>query len=93
MGVDFTTVRYLEEPPSATDLKRLFKQAGLRPQDALRTKEPAYHEYVAGKNLADDQLIQVMAEHIELLQRPIVVRGRKAVLARPVNKLSELNLK
>jgi arsenate reductase len=93
MGVNFTTVKYLEEPPSAKDLKRVFKQAELRPLDALRTKESAYHEYVAGKNLTDDQLIQVMAEHIELLQRPIVVRGSKAVLARPVNKLAELNLK
>ena len=93
MGVDFITVKYLEEPPSAKDLKRLLQQAGLKPQHALRTKEPAYREYVAGKNLTDDQLIQVMAAHIELLQRPIVVRGTKAVLARPVNKLAELNLK
>jgi arsenate reductase len=93
MGVDFTTVKYLEEPPSAKELKQLFRQAGLRPQDALRTKEAAYQEYVAGRDLTDDQLIQIVAEHIELLQRPIVVRGRKAVLARPVNKLAELNLK
>ena len=93
MGVGFTTVKYLEEPPSAKELKQLFKQAGLRPQDALRTREPAYEKYVAGKNLTDDQVIQVMAEHIELLQRPIVVQGRKAVLARPVEKLAELKLK
>jgi arsenate reductase (glutaredoxin) len=93
MGVDFTTVKYLEEPPSAKDLKQLLQQAGLRPQDALRTKEPAYREHVAGRDLTDDQLIRIMAEHIELLQRPIVVRGRKAVLARPVNRLAELNLK
>ncbi len=93
MGVGFTTVKYLETPPSAKELKQLFKQAGLRPQDAIRTREPAYEKYVAGKNLTDDQLIQIIAEHIELLQRPIVVRGTKAVLARPVNKLAELNLK
>ena len=93
MGVGFTTVKYLETPPSAKELKQLFKQAGLRPQEAIRTREPAYDKYVAGKNLTDDQLIQIMAEHIELLQRPIVVRGSKAVLARPVNKLADLNLK
>jgi arsenate reductase (glutaredoxin) len=93
MGVHFTTVKYQDEPPSAKELKQLFLRAGLRPQEALRTKEPAYHEYVAGKNLTDDQLIQVMAEHIELLQRPIVVRGSRAVLARPVEKLAELKLK
>ncbi len=93
MGVGFTTVKYLEVPPSAKELKQLFKQAGLKPQDAIRTREPAYEKYVAGKNLTDDQLIQIVAEHIELLQRPIVVRGSKAVMARPVNKLAELNLK
>lgn len=93
MGVGFTTVKYLETPPSAKELKQLFKQAGLRPQEAIRTKEPAYDKYVIGKNLTDDQLVQIMAEHIELLQRPIVVRGTKAVLARPVNKLAGFNLK
>ena len=92
MGVNFTTVKYLEEPPSAKELKQLLKQAGLRPQDAIRTREPAYDKYIAGKNLTDDQLIQIVADHIELLQRPIVVKGSKAVLARPVTKLAELNL-
>ena len=92
-GVDFTSVNYMEEPPSAKELKQLLQQAGLRPQDALRTKEAAYREYVAGRELTDEQLIQIIAEHIELLQRPIVVRGNKAVMARPVGKLAELNLK
>ena len=50
------------------------------------TKESAYQKYVAGKNLTHDQLIPVMAEHIELLQRPIVVRGSKAELARQLRK-------
>jgi arsenate reductase (glutaredoxin) len=92
-GVDFSTVNYVEEPLSAKELKQLLQQAGLRPQDALRTKEAAYREHVAGRNLTDDQIIQILAEHSELLQRPIVVRGNKAVLARPVDRLAELNLK
>ena len=54
MGVGFTTVKYLETPPSAKELKQLFKQAGLRPQEAIRTREPAYDKYIAGKNLTDD---------------------------------------
>jgi arsenate reductase len=91
-GVDFTSVNYIEEPLSAKELKQLLQKAGLRPQDALRTKEAAYREHVAGRNLTDDQLIQIMAEHSELLQRPIVVRGNKAVLVRPLAKLAELNL-
>ncbi len=89
--MDFTSINYIEEPLSAKELKQLLQKTGLRPQDALRTKEPAYREHVAGRNLSDDQLIRIMAEHSELLQRPIVVRGNKAVLARPVDKLAELN--
>jgi arsenate reductase len=59
----------------------------------LRTNEDAYKRHIAGKDLSDDQLTRLMADHPELIQRPIVVRGDKAVLARPVEKLSELNIK
>jgi len=48
---------------------------------------------VAGKNLSDDELLRIMAEYPELLQRPIVVRENKAILARPVDRLTELGIK
>jgi len=91
--VEFESVNFVEEPLSAAALKQLLQQAGLKPQDVVRTKEAAYREHVAGKNLSDDQLIRVMAEHPEILQRPIVVRGSKAVLARPLERLAELGIK
>jgi arsenate reductase-like glutaredoxin family protein len=59
---------------------------------ALRTNEDAYRQYVAGRNLSDDLLVRVMADHPELIQRPIVTRGDKAVLARPVERLAELGI-
>ena len=71
----------------------MLRQAGLRPHDVIRTKEPAYKQYVADKDLSDADLVQVMAAHPELIQRPIVVREGKAVLARPVENLRNLNLK
>lgn len=71
----------------------MLRQAGLRPQDVLRMKEPAYKQYVADKELRDDELLRVMAAHPELIQRPIVVRDGKAVLARPVENLNKLALK
>jgi len=91
-GVDFETVNYTEERLSASALKQLLRNAGLKPQDAIRTKEPAYKQHVAGKDLSDSQLIQLMTDYPELLQRPIVARGNKAVLARPVERLAELGL-
>lgn len=92
-GVDFESINYMEERLSENELKHLLRVAGLTPQDALRTNEAAYRQHVAGKNLSDDQLLQIMAEYPELLQRPIVVRENKAVLARPVDRLAELDIK
>jgi arsenate reductase len=91
-GVEFEAINYFEEPLTVDVLKRLLRSASLKPADALRTKEDAYKHLVAGKNLKDDQLIQLMIAHPELIQRPIVVKGTKAVLARPTEKLKELGL-
>jgi len=91
-GIDYRAINYLEEPLSADALKQLLRSAGLRPQDALRKNEAAYREYVAGKDLSDDSLLRVMADHPELIQRPIVMLGDKAVLARPLARLSELGV-
>jgi arsenate reductase len=90
--MDYRAINYLDEPPSAAALKQLLSRAGLTPQAAIRTNEEAYRKYVAGRSLSDEQLVQVMAEHPELIQRPIVVRGDKAVLARPVERLTELGI-
>lgn len=92
-GVDYESVNYIEHPLSAAELKKLLERAGLTPNDVLRTKEPAYRELVVGKNLDNEQLLQVIAAHPELLQRPIVAREDKAVLARPVANLAKLGIK
>ena len=92
-GLSFESINYMEEPLSATELKQLLHSAGLKPHAAIRTNETAYRQHVVGQNLSDDQLIRIMAEHPELVQRPIVVRENKAVLARPVDKIAELGIK
>ena len=65
---------------------------GLKPQDALRPKEEQYKKLVAGKDLSDDELIRIMAANPEIIQRPLVVKGKKAVLARPVERLKDLGV-
>jgi arsenate reductase (glutaredoxin) len=91
-GVPFESVNYLKKPLSTEKLKKLLKQAGLRPQQVLRTNEPAYKQLVAGKDLSDEQLLDLIAAHPELLQRPIVVRDGRAVLARPAKNLVLLGI-
>ena len=92
-GAEYESVNYIEHPLSAAELKKLLQRAGLTPHDVLRTKEPAYRELVAGKDLDNEQLLHVIAAHPELLQRPIVAREDKAVLARPVGNLVKLGIK
>ena len=89
-GVDFEAINYFEQPLTPEILKNLLKAAGLKPAEAMRTKEEAYKKYVAGKDLSEDQMLEVMVAHPELIQRPIVVKGKKAVIPRPVEKLREL---
>jgi arsenate reductase (glutaredoxin) len=91
-GVEFESVNYIDKPFSASELKDLLDRAGLKAQDALRRNEPAYKQLVAGKELSDDEVLKVMAAHPELVQRPIVVRDEKAVLARPIENLTKLGL-
>jgi arsenate reductase len=91
-GVEIEAINYFEQPLTADKLKELLKNAGLKPSESIRTKEEAYKKYVAGKDLNDDALIHLMVAHPELIQRPIVVKGNKAVLARPAEKLKELGL-
>jgi len=82
----------MEKPLSANALKDLLSSAGMKPGDLVRKNEPAYREHVTGKEFTDAQLIALMVKHPELIQRPIVVRGKKAVLARPVARLGELGI-
>jgi arsenate reductase (glutaredoxin) len=85
-------VNYLEHPLTAEELKKILRSGGLKPQDVVRTREEKYKKLVEGKDLSDDELIRVMAANPEIIQRPLVVRGKKAVLARPVERLKDLGV-
>lgn len=90
-GADFTAVNYYEQPFTKTSLKGLLKKAGLSPRDVLRTKEDIYKELgLAKKQLSDDELIDLMVQHPDLIQRPIVVKGETAILARPAEAVKSL---
>ena len=91
-GVDYQAINHLTEPLSVDTLKQLLRSARLRPQDALRMNEEAYRQFVSGRDLSDDEIVRIMADHPELIQRPIVARGDKAVLARPVDRLAKLGI-
>lgn len=91
-GVEFEAIDYFEQPLSVNLLRKLLQNAGIKPSDALRRNEPEYRDYVAGKELTDEQLLKLMVEHPSLIQRPIVARGDRAIIARPIEKLADLKL-
>jgi len=72
-------------------LRELIGKMGIAPRDLLRTNEPAYRELDVGRRvLTDDEIVSLLVERPELLQRPIVERGPRAVLARPAEKIKEV---
>jgi arsenate reductase len=90
-GEPFNAVNYYEQPFTSAQLKALLKKARLSPWDVLRTKEDAYKELgLAKKNLSDDELIDLMVTHPDLIQRPIVEKGDRAILARPAETVKQL---
>ena len=90
-GVDFDRVNYHVDPLPEERIRELLGKAGIGPREALRTREPVYAELaLAERDVSDDELIALMAQHPELLQRPIVERGDRAVLARPAERVLEL---
>ncbi len=90
-GVDFEAINYYETPLTEADLRGLLKKLALTPRDILRKDEPIARELGIGKKqYLDDELIGLMVQHPDLIQRPIVVRGEKAVLGRPPENVEKL---
>ncbi len=90
-GVDFEAINYYIDPIPKKKLKELLSKMKLSARELLRTKEPIYKELkLAEKKLSDDELIDLMVKHPDLIQRPIAEKGSKAILARPADRIKEI---
>lgn len=90
-GISFEKVNYYIEPLSKKKLTELIRKMNLKPRDLLRKSEPIYKELGLAKDeFSDSELIELMVKHPDLLQRPIVERGDRAVLGRPTENVKEL---
>ncbi|HEV7882410.1 MAG TPA: ArsC/Spx/MgsR family protein [Solirubrobacteraceae bacterium] len=91
-GVEYHGIEYHDVGLGEEEIRELARKSGLRPRDLLRLREPLVDELGLrdGDGVSDDELVALMASHPKLLQRPIAVRGERAVLARPVERVLEL---
>ncbi|HLC84090.1 MAG TPA: arsenate reductase (glutaredoxin) [Bacteroidia bacterium] len=82
-------VEYLKTPPTQKEIIELLKMLGMKAVDLVRKKEPLFLEKYEGKKLTEAQWIKAMAQNPILIERPIIVKGKKAIIGRPPEKVLE----
>ena len=90
-GVDFDAVDYYTDPMPRATLVALLRKMKMKPRELLRTKEEVYKKLKLGqRDLSDAEIIDLLLEHPDLMQRPIVEKGARAILARPADRLKAI---
>lgn len=89
-GIDFETIEYLKNPLTKKELTDLLSKLNIPASELIRKGEPDYKENFKGKELSEAQWIDAMVQYPKLIERPIIVKGNKAVIGRPIEKVIEL---
>lgn len=90
-GIDFEKLNYYIKPFSKSKLKTLLRKMNMKPVEVMRTKEKIFRDLnIRNKSYSEEKLIDLMVKYPDLVQRPIIEMGDKAILARPPEKVKEL---
>jgi arsenate reductase len=89
-GITPEIVEYMKNPPAFEELKKIMKMLGIKPLDVIRKKEDLFVKEYKNKSLTDDEWLKIMADNPRLIERPVVINGNKAVIARPAEKIDEI---
>lgn len=89
-GQEFEIVKYLEDVPSVKELKEIIKLLNIKPIELVRKNETIWKEDYKGKDLSDNDIIKAMHENPKLIERPIVIKGKKAEIGRPIERIIKL---
>ncbi|WP_258099032.1 arsenate reductase (glutaredoxin) [Marinoscillum pacificum] len=87
---DVEIVEYLNTPPTVSELKDIVRLLGIKPEQLLRKGEAIFKEEFKGKELSDDEWIEVMVANPKLIERPIVIKNGKAALGRPPENVLDI---
>ncbi|QOW09248.1 arsenate reductase (glutaredoxin) [Kaistella flava (ex Peng et al. 2021)] len=86
-GVAFEIIDIINQPLSEMELRTVLKKLHCPVKDLVRTNEKLYKEQFGDKNLGDDDLIQMLLQNPELIQRPIIIKGSVAMIGRPIENV------
>ncbi|HOZ75453.1 MAG TPA: arsenate reductase (glutaredoxin) [Flavobacterium sp.] len=87
---EYEVIEYLKTPPTVEQLKEIIAKLGIKPIELIRRKEPLWIEKFEGKKHTPASLLKIMAKHPILIERPIVVNGDRAIIARPPEKAADI---
>jgi arsenate reductase len=88
-NIEFEIINYLNNPLTSTEIKILLQKLNLKPLDLVRQKESIWISIYKGKSLTDDDIIIAMTKYPILIERPIVIQGKKAIIGRDINTLKQ----
>ncbi len=86
----FEIINYLDNVPTFNELETIIKKLNIKPIELVRIKEKDWTDNFKGKNLSDREIIEAMIQFPKLIERPIVINGDKAVIARPTELIKEV---
>lgn len=89
-GQEYEVIKYLENIPSFEELKTIIEKLGIKPIELVRQKEKIWIENFKNKAMSDEEVIQAMILNPILIERPIVINGDKAIIARPIEKAAAI---
>ena len=89
-GKKFEVIKYLENVPTAQELKNIINLLGISPMELIRKNETIWKENYKNKTLSDNELIEAMVNNPKLIERPIIINGNKAVIGRPPEKIIDI---
>ncbi|WP_196888343.1 arsenate reductase (glutaredoxin) [Aureivirga sp. CE67] len=89
-GKEFETIKYLDTPPSEQELKDILALLDISPINLVRKGEAIWKENYKGKDLSDAEIIKAMVENPKLIERPIVINEKKAVIGRPPENIESI---
>jgi arsenate reductase (glutaredoxin) len=89
-GIDPVVVEYLKNPPTKDEMRAILKKLGMKPEQIVRKGEDVYKEKFAKKSQDENQWLDALVKNPILIERPIVIRGNRAVIGRPPEKVREL---